>query len=89
MFSKLSKNSQQLQTSKYVFLASNILINILLGSLLTLLWRILGSLTSLTILTLIAIPLEGPAKTINSFLLGFSQLDILPSQQILNLFFSF
>jgi hypothetical protein len=77
-----------MQTTKYVFLASNLAVNILLSGLISFLWRILGALTSLTILSLISVPIQGPAKIINSFILGFSQLDILPSEIIINQIFN-
>ena len=57
LFGRLSKNGGEMQTSKYVFLASNIVVNILLSGLISFLWRILGALTSITILSLISVPI--------------------------------
>ena len=56
-FGRLSKNGGDMQTSKYIFLASNLVVNILLSGLISFLWRIMGALTSLTILSLISVPI--------------------------------
>jgi hypothetical protein len=60
----------------------------IIGGALGLLWKVLSSLTSLTMLALINVPLHGPAKPINSFILRVSQLDILPSSLIIEPLFN-
>ena len=46
-------------------------------------------LTDFALLALISVPIQGPAKIIDSFILGFSQMDVLPSEIIMDKMFTF
>jgi hypothetical protein len=56
--------------------------NISSGGCISYLWGLLNAFSSLTILSLISISVPGPAQQLNRYIIGFSQLDILPSELI-------
>lgn len=78
----LSKDSTTAKTSAYTFMGANIVMNIFLGGLISLLWGALNNLSSLTIHFLIAVPVSDLAQAISSMILNFAQLQVLPSDQI-------
>lgn len=56
--------------------------NLCSGGCISYLWGLLNAFSSLTILSLISISVPGPAQQLNRYIIGFSQLDILPSELI-------
>lgn len=53
------------------------------------LWGLMNDLSSITILSLLAIPVPGIAQTLLGYVLSFTQLDVLPSDVIFNSFLKF
>ncbi len=63
--------------------------NILMSSIISLVWGLLADISALTMLSLISITINGPALSICKILMGFAQLDILPSTEIFKSLFQF
>ncbi|TNV86101.1 hypothetical protein FGO68_gene9543 [Halteria grandinella] len=70
-------------------MAGNIILNIVISGLINQLWKALSELSSLTILFMIAIPVQGVSQSVSSLILQFAQMDILPSDIINSYIFSF
>jgi hypothetical protein len=74
---------------QYIFFSGNIILKIILSGVISYLWGLLNDLSSITILSLININIPGLPRSLIKSVMGFAQLDILPSQLILNKMFKF
>ncbi len=70
-------------------MGANIVVNIFLSGVISLLCGALNNLTQLTILFLIGVPVHGAASTISKMILNFAQLQLLPADQINNKMWEF
>jgi hypothetical protein len=74
---------------QYIFFSGNIILKIVLSGVISYLWGLLNDLSSITIISLININIPGLPRSIIRSVMSFAQMDILPSDLILNSIFKF
>ncbi|TNV86166.1 hypothetical protein FGO68_gene3550 [Halteria grandinella] len=82
-------SAKDIQIFGFGFMAGNIMLNIFLSGIINYLWRALSELSSLTILFMIAIPVQGASQQLSAMVLQLAQLDILPTEAINGYLFEF
>ena len=74
---------------QYIFFSGNVILKIILSGVISYLWGLLNDLSSITIISLININIPELPKSIIKSVMRFAQVDILPSDIILNSMFKF